>query len=264
MVGRGGASPAEPGLGEGRQPICQDPGLHAQRTRLQRLLVPVVSVFLCEETAARPCARNVGAGRASGIRSVMQAGPLGSAVWAQGFLPLFPVGLEVVTTSQQLALRDPDIPAVLLHSAHLILVDAAHRGQTQPLSLSAVISCLTLLPQAFPERCVGLRHLGVVGATLAPAEGPCHPDRVCADGHCQLEPGGHGSSRGHIRAGPNLDDLGTCAVHGASRVLRDPRSSEDGLGADVAQVWDIRFQMLLCSLLMAQWSGSKVERACLG
>lgn len=47
---------------------------------------------------------------------------------------------------------------------------AAHRGQTQPLSLSAVISCLTLLPQAFPERCVGLRHLGVVGATLAPAE----------------------------------------------------------------------------------------------
>ena len=55
MVGRGGASPAEPGLGEGRQPIGQDRGLHAQRTWLQRLLVPVISVisvFLCEGTAS--------------------------------------------------------------------------------------------------------------------------------------------------------------------------------------------------------------------
>ena len=75
MVGRGGASPAEPGLGEGRQPIGQDRGLHAQRARLQRLLVPVVSAFLCKGTAARPCARRVGGcWESQGQQGVMQAG----------------------------------------------------------------------------------------------------------------------------------------------------------------------------------------------
>ena len=47
---------------------------------------------------------------------------LDSALWAQGLLPLFPLDLEVVTTSQQPAPSHSDVPGLLLHSAHLIPV----------------------------------------------------------------------------------------------------------------------------------------------
>ena len=74
---------------------------------------------------------------------------LDSALWAQGFLPLFPLGLEVVTMSQQPALSDPDIPGVLLHFAHLILVDST--------STKLLLNCANCVSHVLLVRTLGQR-----------------------------------------------------------------------------------------------------------
>lgn len=64
--------------------------------------------------------------------------PLGSRS-----LPLFSLGLAVVTTSQQLAPSHCDVPGVLLHSDHLILVDSTSTKLL--LNCANCVSCMLLV-----------------------------------------------------------------------------------------------------------------------